>query len=176
MRIFALILCVLLSEGISFAQTTLPIDSVSGKIRYEKILTVDNVSKTVLFERANIWLAKEFVDSQEVIQYSNQETGKILGKGLVELNTIYNGYEQSMGVTRFTIEINTKDGKARIVFTDLTHAFTDGNPSPEDLRKEKSRPIMKSAWSVIKEQTDKDLKALISSFEKGVSEAVQDDW
>jgi hypothetical protein len=167
----------LITTVLAYAQVVFPIDSASGQIRYERIVAVENTSKDLLYERANVWLAKAFVDSKEVIQYSNQETGKVLAKGRLELNATYNGYEQSMGVVRFTLEVNTKEGRVRVLISDLIHEFTDGNPSPGDLRKEKSYPIMKKAWRVVKSETDNDIRSLIDSFEKAVSEVPkEDDW
>jgi hypothetical protein len=165
----------LVTTLLAFAQVEFPIDSVTGQIRYEKIVAVESTSKDILYERANVWLAKAFVDSKEVIQYSNQETGKVLAKGLLELNATYNGYEQSMGVVRFTLEVNTKEGRVRVLISDLIHEFTDGNPSPGDLRKEKSYPVLKKAWRVIKSETDEEIRRLIDSFEKAVMEDSQDD-
>jgi hypothetical protein len=160
----------------TFGQTSFPIDSASGEIRYEKIVSIEDVSKAVLFDRVNVWLAKAFIDSKEVIQHSNQETGKILAKGNVKLFGSANGFEQSLGLTRFLLEINVRDNKARIVVNDLQHEFSDGSPSPSDLRKEQSRPIMKNSWLAIKSSTDKEINSLINSFESSVRLSSQKDW
>lgn len=88
------------------------------------------LKKDEIFNRSLEWMAKTFVDSKEVIELKDKESGKIIGKGIVTFT--------NMGMAtipcRYTLTIEAKDGKYRASFENLTAMWgSEGggaNPQP----------------------------------------------
>lgn len=73
--------------------------------------------KDQLFIHANRWLINRFENAKSVIQYTDKEAGVIVGKLNLyyKPTSYYSGYVSSPEVSADAIvEINVKDGKARI--------------------------------------------------------------
>ena len=85
-----------------------------------KIEVIDSLpgSKNELFVKANEWVAKTFVDAKEVIQMSDKDAGRIIAKGVMETYTKV-GATKGKYYTKYTMEIDVKDSKARIIFSDF---------------------------------------------------------
>ena len=82
-------------------------------ISIQEIIASDK-SKIDLFVLSNEWMVRNFVSSKTVIQYSDKEEGIIIGKAF--FNTTYN-YNPLKAW--FTMKINVKDGKSRILINDI---------------------------------------------------------
>ena len=84
---------------------------------YISILTVPGKSKDQLYVNANTWFVDIFNSAESVIQYQDKDAGKIIGK--------YN-FEHTVGIYNFrvksTVEVNIKEGKARIRFYNPMYA------------------------------------------------------
>lgn len=98
---------------------------------YQKVETLNEVSRVVdinghsqkqIFDASKIWIAKNFKSANDVIQYADVTTGTIVGKGSMQypcvgaMDCMANGKDFVI----FTIKIDTKDNKARVLFNDLT--------------------------------------------------------
>lgn len=92
----------------------LPVDSATQKITYVEIVEVDSTSKDDLYFRAREWVANAFVFSQDVIQMASRESGKIVGKGAIELN--------QYSAIKFTLTLDFKDNRYRYVATNFHHS------------------------------------------------------
>ena len=69
-------------------------------------------SKEKLFSLTNEWLARTFVSSKDVIDYKNEEEGKIICKGYLPIN--YTGLGNAY--LRLILTIDVKDNKVRMVY------------------------------------------------------------
>jgi len=86
-----------------------------------EIITVDGKNKDQLYESSKVWIAKSFKSANNVIQYTDKESGNIVGKGnfpypcdgFMDCNAF------GKDVINFTIKIDTKDNKVRIIFSDI---------------------------------------------------------
>ena len=58
----------------------LPINTETGIIEYQSIIEIENKSKEQLFDISNEWFSYAFKSGKSVIDYSNKEQNKIIGK------------------------------------------------------------------------------------------------
>lgn len=80
---------------------------------YESIMEFPLTSKDELFVKANSWFVEQFVSAESVIEYSDKDAGKIMGKYVCSFKDgIY--YFQA----RSTISIDVKDSKVRLIISD----------------------------------------------------------
>lgn len=90
-------------------------------ITYEKIIPLEGMSKSQIYDGARQWFAKEFKSANSVIQYENLEAGTIIGKGNVKYACV--GMWDCAGNEgvriQFTVKIDSKDEKVRIRFDDI---------------------------------------------------------
>jgi hypothetical protein len=120
----------------------LPIDSLTGKITFTEVVSVDNsTNKQELYSRAREWFVKSFKSSKSVIEFEDKETGKIIGrgtfsaiteesmndnefiknKGLVSKELRERKSKGEVGSISFLISIYVKDGRYKYEITDLIH-------------------------------------------------------
>lgn len=94
----------------------LPIDSQTGRVLYEKIIEVDSLSKETIYTKALEWFALKFTSSNDVIQFKDEESGKIIGKGSMKIE-----YYSREPILSFTITVWIKEGRSKVVLTDFTY-------------------------------------------------------
>lgn len=178
---FLLLVLFLFSNGnLGFGQD-FPIDETTGQITYRGIVEVPGVPKMELFRRANLWVGRKIVKPEKPIQVSDT-SGKLLFN--VNYDTYYTYFGQRIyyGFSRFTFEIDFKDGKYRYTITDFWHDSNNSQavPTAGDLRIKRPNinQLRKGIWDRIKEDTDLYVKGLISSLEEGlkVSKSKDSDW
>lgn len=87
-----------------------------------EVVEVQGQKKDQLFESSKVWIAKSFKSANSVIQYQDQTTGTIIGKGNIQFPC--EGFIDcgAFGKDRvnFTIQIDTKDDRARVSIYDIT--------------------------------------------------------
>jgi hypothetical protein len=100
----------------------LPIDSLTNKITYSEVVYVDSLAnKQELFSRAREWFAKAYKSSTNVIQMEDKESGKIVGKALMQVYHKALGSNYPSGYINYTISIYIKDGRYKYEVTDFHH-------------------------------------------------------
>lgn len=87
-----------------------------------EMVELSGQTKEQIFDKSKIWISKSFQSANNVIQYQNKSTGQIIGKGTIPFPC--EGFIEcgAFGQDRvnFTIQIDTKDNKARISFSDIS--------------------------------------------------------
>lgn len=121
-----LILTTLLFENYG-QDLELPKDETTGKICYEKIINVDGISKSELFDRAMIGVAKIFNSGKSVIDYSDKESGRIVLKPLKTAHVKSMGIIYDVGKWRYTLILIMKNGKYKYSITDFIEESTSQN-------------------------------------------------
>jgi hypothetical protein len=100
----------------------LPIDSSTSKITYSEVVYIDSLTnKLELFSRAREWFAKAYKSSTDVIQMEDKESGKIVGKALMQVYHRALGSNYPSGYINYTISIYMKDGRYKYEITDFHH-------------------------------------------------------
>lgn len=87
-----------------------------------EIVDIQGQKKDQLFEASKVWIAKSFKSANNVIQYQDRATGTIIGKGNIQFPC--EGFIDCGAFgndkVNFTIQIDTKDDKARVSIYDIT--------------------------------------------------------
>jgi hypothetical protein len=133
MKTITLSILVIITSFAAFGQKEapkLPIDSLTSKITYSEVVYVDSLAnKQELFSRAREWFAKAYKSSTNVIQLEDKESGKILGKALIQVYHKSMGSNYPSGYINYTISIYVKDGRYKYEVTDFYH--TGQNQIPD---------------------------------------------
>ena len=140
---------ILLLTIIMFGCATMPERAPVEELTIRRVASVPGFSKNQLFDKSKMWLAESFVSSQDVIQYENKEEGNIIGKGSIP------HYRRSgligpvrVGNLRFTLVINMKDDKIRVIVKDIyVMNFTYGRETPLKLDMETGKPKLENLIS-----------------------------
>lgn len=85
------------------------------EIKYERIVEFDGYSADELYKFSLKWLAENFNDSKDVIEYQNEEDHEIVGTAYV---TVPYNFVAVMP-TKCNLTIQTKDNKVRVIATDM---------------------------------------------------------
>lgn len=128
-------------------------------IPVEKVVKIENVKKNELYVRANNWMVSVFNNAKSVVQFSDKESGVIMGR--YQLGMISQGDEY--GSARYayaTIKIKVKDSASKIIITPESFWFMEGNPYTLYTDKD----------------TKKDIDNLITSFEEAMVVPDDNDW
>jgi hypothetical protein len=103
--------------AISACQTT-PLTKEDKSI--SNTYDVQGANKKDLYHNVNVWMAENYNSSKEVIQYSNEEKGVIVGKGNIRYPC--DGFSclgKSNWRVHYTMKVDVKDGKFRTSFDNL---------------------------------------------------------
>ncbi len=104
-------------------------------LHFETILEFEGKSASDLYDYANGWAVKVFVDSSEAIDYNSAETFSIKGKCVfdIELTGVYVGLNPPY-YAKCVFSIESKDERVRFVF-DLQEISVESNYGFEKFRK-----------------------------------------
>lgn len=99
---------------------------------YSRVLSLDSVNKSDIYDRALIWCSKSFTDSKGAINVKDKESGLIAGKGL--LKNYYKIPRKKDSVDCFLFVdyyfdwlIEVKDSKARLSLKNIEVEENDIN-------------------------------------------------
>lgn len=113
---------------------SLPIDSITGRITYTAIVSVDSVSsKQQMYLRAREWFAKTYRSSKDVIQMEDSVSGKIIGKALMQVYNKGLGMLHNSGYINYTISVFVKNGRYKYEVTNFYHTgqYISGGNIPD---------------------------------------------
>lgn len=91
-----------------------------GRIVYELIVKNENASKEDLFAASKRFIANTFTSASAVIQVEDAATGEIIGKGRSAFTIPTKGMFGYGYNYKFTIQLNSKDGRGRIRIYDIS--------------------------------------------------------
>lgn len=92
---------------------------LNSKAQKSEIIIDSLQTKSSLFSKSLIWVTKSWKNAENVIQLKDEASGTIIVKG--NLATTNRNHD----VTKSTITISVKDGKAKILFED-TYLYNPG--------------------------------------------------
>jgi hypothetical protein len=162
-----------------FAQN-MPKPSIIGD--YSKIYEVPNATQKDIYNRSKAWVATAFKSAKDVIQYDNAEEGKIICKGVVEIDATglgMNGtiHTKQAGYVRFMVQVETKDGKCRVMISNQTHeAQLSGGLLTNEKPACGTFNMAMKTWQSVKDQTSDKLNAVLADLEKAINESKAADW
>jgi hypothetical protein len=151
--------------------------SVKGQIQFDEsnyeyqLIDSCNGNKPDLFAKAMSFFATYYKSAANVVQYSDINAGKIIGKAVI--SNAQNGLTGTFQCTcyiNYTITVDIKDGKYRCVVNDLSHKSCNSAASGGLLSNDKPdgglSGIGKRNWRTIKEHSDQEVRALLLSLKK----------
>lgn len=163
-----------------------PLPMIDGKVNYSEIVEVEGNSKSLLFSKANLWFANEFNSANDVIQMSDENSGIVLGKGLI---TQTSGVLAPVKETwEFTVKIQVKDNKYKADIYDFIYTWelidpNYNNPSTGSLTEIVTNPKiyrrngeLKSKNKELFDKTNSIFTALLESIEKGMTKDLTSDF
>jgi len=163
-----LIIFSIILPAFSNAQFQMPIKD--GKVFYEEIDTIPNLSKAELYNRSKIWFVNTFNSAKAVLQMDDKESGIVMGKGI----TAYDAGNVITGTMRnsinYTININIKDNKYRIQVYDIYVTNQNASYTPEYCLK---YPKMNKKKL---ENIDNNVKDLIAGFKTAINKKTDDNF
>ena len=146
----------------------------------QKVIEFKDVSKDSIYTDSRQWVAQSFKSAQDVIQMDDKESGIIIAKGNMKYPCT--GSWLCMGFAdarvKFTLKIESRDGRARVTFSDIVHysplSYSSGIKTPEFEAPVTNRT--KSLDTVGQVRTE--FENLFKSYEKAVSNtgSGNDDW
>jgi len=96
---------------------SLPLDDETQKVTYTETITIDTLSKAVLYERAKEWIITKSEDNKPSLADSSKGDLKAEISFVIKLTYDYK-YKKDSKVT-FDATINIKDGKYRYIFNNF---------------------------------------------------------
>lgn len=87
-----------------------------------KVYNIQGVKKAVIYEKSQQWIAENFGKAKEVIQYKNLDEGRIIAKGISNIQPRGDMYSRGF---YFTWVIDIKDERIRVEYKNIS-AYTDG--------------------------------------------------
>lgn len=138
---------------------------------YQRIVDIPNVKQDAIYEKSRQWVAKNFQSANAVIQYQDKETGSIIGKGNAKIPCssgiiCLDGSSQHL---EFTFQVDSKDNRARISFSDIGISHKSANAGIGTFSfkpsKESEKVQAKKTLDDIVDRLSKDIVSTSSSTE-----------
>ena len=97
---------------------------------YSEVVDLNGANQDAIFESSKVWIARKFVSANNVIQYADKNSGRIIGKGNFALKCPedvkgMNCIAYTSTKAEFTLEIEIKNNKARLTFSDIHQAVNN---------------------------------------------------
>ena len=140
----------------SYSQTVTLAQNDSGEYFYQEVISIDSTNQQDLYDKLHQWVAKTYVSANDVIQYNDKDTGKIIAKGLYK--TTNYGWEVYL---RHTLTLEAKDNRFRVTFDQLAY---QGGPDAQRIPFEKSVPRKKKMLERLEENIQSSVDDLVSNL------------
>lgn len=150
----------------SFAFAQLPVDSVTKKITFTDVVSVDGATKDQLYARA-----KNLNMLRENIKKDDKAEGTYSYKGSFPVK--YPAPQKGMmhsGTVNYVTTIFVKDGKYKYTITDLVHQSEKGNGGKlEGKLPECNKYVLAPhGWSSIKKQAEEQMAILVKKIKENM--------
>ena len=129
----------LILSYVVFGQDSIPI--IDGKYKYVKIIEVDSVNKTELYNRTKIWLSEVYKQTSKVVIFDDKELGNIFTRSI-----IYGWLSGTNHNVYCTTKIFLRDNKVKIEISDfiINDGSSDNNLETWNTNKKKLKLCLES--------------------------------
>lgn len=156
-----------------------PLSSDKSEIHYSEVVSLDSISKDLLFGKTKEWFVSKFISYKTICQLEDKTSGIIIVKPIFDVYSYAVG-KTKIGIVEYTLKIQVKDGRYKYEIYDIRHKEsklkTPGNlllPKPtenEDL-------IMFVSWDDIKKQSFLYFEKLIIDLKAKIkTDKSEDNW
>lgn len=162
-RIYSLFILLLITTSALVGQT-LHVDEQTKKITYSETVSLDTLSKQVLFDRAKKWVATKCEDKKpDVMDF---EKGEIKDEVSFVIQLTYDiKYKKDSRVT-FDMKVDVKDGKYRYVLDNFRIFDVKSGPRSQEPLEGYYAKLRHNAKPELVSQVDKEVKTLIDDFKQ----------
>lgn len=163
MRLLRVLVCILLS-GTAFSQA-LPTDPDTKKITWQEKIAVDSVTKSTLYERAQIWLGHYYKTEKFVPKDTAKgQIGKEEGAFPVKL-TYDIKYKAEHNIS-YNIVLEVKEGRYRFTITNFKIYNTKTGPKTSQTLEIAYAKMSSQNKSELSTQVNKEINAVIEDLKK----------
>lgn len=184
-RMKTVFLSLLFLPAILFAQkqqeypdVNLPIDADSKLITYSQVVEF-TATRDSVYNKAMAWFHTYFKNPTGVIREKSPENGEIMGKHQFKILNPPDkkGIQTMKGIIQYTVKVQVKDNKTRVVLTDFNYKDISYNPLEKWM--DKTSAGYGNINQYYLEQVDKEAKGLLEHFSKYMKEPLKqknDNW
>jgi hypothetical protein len=123
-----------------FCNAQIPVDSVTGKFKYEMVINVDSLNHSVIYDRGKNWIVRTFKSSDNIVNLDDSNKNSINATGNILLSDQSGGLVKYKNVVvNFKFNLYCKDGRYKIIIDnfilhyDLVIDATGGAPNTNSL-------------------------------------------
>jgi len=124
--------CISFSQTINLENFSMPVDSLTGTVKYEKLIDQKGTEKE-LYQKAKLWISSNFKSDKAVIE--TDDTNIIVGKGFFNYSfqKCYPRKKKKVSwyddnsEAQFTLKLFLKDNKYKVVITEIVIPFKVGS-------------------------------------------------
>jgi hypothetical protein len=150
------------------------------KFEFTNVVPVDSgIKQDELYSRAREWFAKNFNNSKYVLQMDDRTSGKLVGKGSIQVHDSY-AINPDAGFVEFSINVYVKDGRYKYDLNNFVHtdkgALGAAGGSLSNEKPSSTFFIKLKWWRQIKEQSFMQAQALIQSLHASMTSKGSSDW
>jgi hypothetical protein len=152
---------------------------------FTSIIKIDSLSADQIFDELDLWFAKKFVNSKNVIESANKNTHTYIANG--SITTKYISLPKCNAYWNFFLEIKCKDGRLKV---DVSKIENDKNGCGGEVAQkeidffEQEKPsggVFKryttNQWEGMKKNVESQIKELIVSIQDHFkNKTADDDW
>lgn len=111
---------------IALAISMFSVSAYSQKpLECDTIVECPGITADRIYKNMKVFVAENFVSAQNVIQLDDKEDCHIICKGNIRFEVKNITWRMLDGVINFTLDLQAKDGKYRVVFKNFTHENFD---------------------------------------------------
>ena len=158
--------------------------------KLEKVIQADSLNKEIIYTIVSNWIATNYNSANDVIQLSDKESGSIICKATMKFGMGKLSYSCYDGYVDYTLSIYIKDGRYKVVLSNVIHENLPKNAPQCNLGlisdaenytdKGMSKNYHNAVWNDIKNRSnvlfDEICDGLNEAIAKGSSELLKDDW
>lgn len=137
-------------------------------VEVAKVINAPDKSQKEIYDKARQWFSHYFVSGKSVIDYEDPTTGVIIGNGKADIGSDFMGVI-AYGID-YTIRVETKDGRFRVLTNIIKHTNTDSTYGTYDVATPSSDRKTKA-----KQHVDK-IAANIESYVNSSAHGAAADW
>lgn len=177
-------LFVLLFSSFIFGQQ-LPIDSITGKVSYEKVVNLPGQTKQKNYEKAKSWIITTLKSSDNMTSVDNED--QLVGSGTIALDSFklpYWGASYTPAKLNFKFIVYCKEGKVKYKVDNFLLIYQASTTSIIETELVNIKPGADNWNKKMKEKfketvalsVNSNVEALIANFIATMKSAKNDDW
>lgn len=161
-----------------FPEIALPIDQETKLITYSHISPI-SANKDSLYRKAEAWVNNYFKNPTSVVREKSPEKGEINGKHQIKILNPADkkGVQTMKGIVQYTIKVNVKENKVRLVLNEFN--FKSTSYTPIETWADKTNSQYSPINNFYFEQIDKEMKSMLEHFKNFMeksNEVKSDNW